>query len=173
MPFLLPFDDPLLRQVPIGARLVLSAREWGWTDMWNNDSMHMDIRKGVEAEVVRNENLEALALLVREANSDMSWHSLEHRSLEHRCFSRNLKIYFTLCPHSTPGHFNVDRGELHTGVMTVSNGSPTSVCTWCKCKQWTTVCTMVRKHRLPAGLDLRIGSYLSLQLRNIFMFEGH
>ena len=145
----LPFQDPLLRFIPLKARVIITGRHWIWATTWNEQNMNMDITVGIEAEVCINEHLEALA-----------------RGSEH---SERHTTYYNTCPHATQGTFRLDQEDIRGGEFEVEIGPSRTVCPWCKGAEWVSISAISRKFLIPEGVDIHIGSYLSYEMKCIAM----
>jgi len=107
----------------------------------------MDIEVGIEAEVCINEHLEALA--------------------RGSAYSERHTTHFNTCPHATQGFFRLDQDEIRSGELTVEIGPPRTVCSWCRGAEWVSISAIAREFLLPRGVDIRIGSYLSYEMKHL------
>ena len=64
---------------------------WGHLSAWQEEA-RIDFTNGIQAKLIINEPLEAISA--------------------GRQPSEYAKVFFDLCPHSTPGHFNINKDEM-------------------------------------------------------------
>ena len=145
--FTLPPYDPLLRDIPLKARVTITCRCNVWRAEWNDRNRNIDIGKGIEGEVYTNQNLSALQ--------------------RRRTLPENITIYFATCTHAMRwGSFQMRMCEIHEGDSTVEIGPPGNRCSWCRGAEWVSIKTISRAYHFPPGMDTRIGSYLSYELKD-------
>ena len=118
---------------------IQATTSWGHLSAWQ-EGASIDFTKGVQARIIINEPFEA--------------------TMMGRQPSEYAKVYMDLCPHSTPGHFNLNKDEV-TNQVFLSSRKRVPGCDWCTCHMHTSIQNIARAKTLPPGIDIVFRAYLS------------